>query len=129
MASLSHGVNLQVKQRNAHDHDQTMGFSSPREMMQRDRQRRSPEPSRGSAEVLQAYRLSHGVNRLLSVSSAPSAASALTFNYSYNDANQRVRVNLADGSLWEYDSLGQVQPVRYNYRHVTIPITSVSPHY
>ncbi len=50
------------------------------------------------------------LNRLLSVSSAPSAASALTFNYSYNSANQRIQVNLADGSFWIYlyDSLGQV---------------------
>jgi len=51
------------------------------------------------------------LNRLLSVSSAPSASSALSFVYSHNDANQRVRVNLADGSYWsyEYDALGQVK--------------------
>ena len=31
------------------------------------------------------------LNRLLSVSSAPSAASALSFGYAYNTANQRIR--------------------------------------
>jgi RHS repeat-associated protein len=47
------------------------------------------------------------LNRLSSISSAPSA---LSHTYSYNDANQRTRVNLADGSFWiyEYDKLGQV---------------------
>jgi RHS repeat-associated protein len=50
------------------------------------------------------------LNRLTSISSTPSAASAITFGSSYNDANQRVRVGTADGSFWvyEYDSLGQV---------------------
>jgi RHS repeat-associated protein len=51
------------------------------------------------------------LNRLVSVSSAPSASPAATFNYRYNDANQRAQMNLADGSFWiyEYDSLGQVK--------------------
>jgi RHS repeat-associated protein len=50
------------------------------------------------------------LNRLSSISSAPSADSALSYSYSYNDANQRTRVTLADGSFWiyEYDKLGQV---------------------
>jgi RHS repeat-associated protein len=52
------------------------------------------------------------LNRLQNISSTPSASgeSALAYNYAYNDANQRVRVNLADGSFWiyEYDKLGQV---------------------
>jgi RHS repeat-associated protein len=50
------------------------------------------------------------LNRLSSIYSAPSADSALSYSYSYNDANQRTRVNLADGSFWiyEYDKLGQV---------------------
>jgi RHS repeat-associated protein len=50
------------------------------------------------------------MDRLTAISSTPSAASPVNFNYNYNDANQRVRVNLADGSFWtyEYDSLGQV---------------------
>jgi RHS repeat-associated protein len=51
------------------------------------------------------------LNRLLQISSVPSASSVVSFDYAYNDANQRVRVNLADGSFWlyEYDSLGQVR--------------------
>jgi hypothetical protein len=51
------------------------------------------------------------LNRLLSVSSAPSAGSAVNFSYSYNNANQRIRSTLADGSYWlyEYDALGQVR--------------------
>ena len=50
------------------------------------------------------------LNLLLSVSSAPSAASALSFGYAYNTANQRIRSTLADGSYWlyTYDNLGQV---------------------
>jgi len=48
------------------------------------------------------------LNRLLSVSSAPSA---LSFSYLYNEANQRSQCRLADGSFWvyQYDSLGQVK--------------------
>jgi len=53
------------------------------------------------------------LNRLQRVSSQPSATglAPLAYSYSYNDANQRTRVNLADGSFWiyEYDSLGQVK--------------------
>ena len=37
------------------------------------------------------------LNRLLSISSAPSAASALSFGYAYNAANQRIRSTLAVG--------------------------------
>lgn len=50
------------------------------------------------------------LNRLTSISCAPSAASAVSFNYNYNAANQRIRDTLADGSYWiyQYDSLGQV---------------------
>jgi RHS repeat-associated protein len=48
------------------------------------------------------------LNRLNSISSAPSA---LSYTYSYNDANQHTRVNLADNSFWiyDYDALGQVK--------------------
>ena len=42
------------------------------------------------------------LNRLLSVSSAPSGASAVSFAYGYNDANQRTNATLADGSGWVY---------------------------
>jgi YD repeat-containing protein len=52
------------------------------------------------------------LNRLSSISSQPSASglSPLAYTYSYNDGNQRVRVNMADGSFWiyEYDRLGQI---------------------
>ena len=50
------------------------------------------------------------LNRLQSVSSVPSGASAVSFNYGYNSANQRTNATLADGSGWvyAYDSLGQV---------------------
>jgi YD repeat-containing protein len=53
------------------------------------------------------------LNRLQGISSV--GGSSLTplssHFYQYNDANQRTRVNLADGSFWiyEYDSLGQVK--------------------
>lgn len=53
------------------------------------------------------------LNRLTSIASVGtgSTPSVTSYSYSYNDANQRTRVNLADGSFWiyEYDSLGQVK--------------------
>jgi YD repeat-containing protein len=50
------------------------------------------------------------LNRLISISSTPSAALPLSYAYTYNNANQRARVTVADGSAWQYvyDSLGQV---------------------
>src|SRR5438094_5615809 len=52
------------------------------------------------------------LNRLLSISSSPSSSSSLpiSYAYAYNDANQRTRVGLTDGSFWiyQYDALGQV---------------------
>lgn len=52
------------------------------------------------------------LNRLMQISSQPSAAgeAPISFNYALNDANQRTRVTHADGSYWvyEYDKLGQV---------------------
>ena len=52
------------------------------------------------------------LNRLTSISSTPSGSGqqAISYSYSYNNANQRVRSTLADGSYWlyVYDSLGQV---------------------
>jgi len=52
------------------------------------------------------------LNRLTSISNASTLAGVapLTYAYTYNNANQRVRVDLADGSYWryEYDALGQV---------------------
>jgi RHS repeat-associated protein len=50
------------------------------------------------------------LNRLIQISSAPSAAPALSYSYLYNLANQRIRAALGDGSSWlyTYDFLGQV---------------------
>lgn len=50
------------------------------------------------------------LNRLTGVASVPSSDSAVSFDYAYNDANQRVAVTNADSSRWSwgYDSLGQV---------------------
>ena len=50
------------------------------------------------------------LNRLTQISSVPSASSAVSFTYSYNDSNQRTAVRLNDGNYWRfgYDSLGQV---------------------
>jgi RHS repeat-associated protein len=52
------------------------------------------------------------LNRLTSITSTPASAAELPvgFSYQYNQANQRVRATLQDGSFWvyEYDSLGQV---------------------
>src|SRR5207249_1344394 len=49
-------------------------------------------------------------NRLLQISNAPSADSAMAFSYGYNSANQRTAVTNVDSSRWSYayDSLGQV---------------------
>jgi YD repeat-containing protein len=53
------------------------------------------------------------LNRLLSIASTPSGTGILpvSFSYQYNDANQRYRVTLQDGSFWfyEYDNLGQLR--------------------
>jgi RHS repeat-associated protein len=50
------------------------------------------------------------LNRLTSISSVPSASSAVSFSYLYNSADQRIQTTLADGSRWvyQYDKLGQV---------------------
>lgn len=49
------------------------------------------------------------LNRLTTINNV-GAASPVSAAYQYNDANQRTRVTLADGSFWryEYDQLGQV---------------------
>jgi RHS repeat-associated protein len=50
------------------------------------------------------------LNRLTQISSTPAADIPTVFGYSYNQANQRTRVNLSDGGYWLYlyDTLGQV---------------------
>jgi RHS repeat-associated protein len=50
------------------------------------------------------------LNRLSAICNLPSSDSAISFTYAYNNANQRTRMTLADGSFWQYtyDPLGQV---------------------
>jgi YD repeat-containing protein len=52
------------------------------------------------------------LNRLTQISSQPGGSGVMpvSFNYSYNNANQPIQDTLADGSYWiyGYDSLGQV---------------------
>jgi len=50
------------------------------------------------------------LNRLLTISNQPSADSAISFDYVYSDANQRVRRTDSDGSYWiyQYDFLDQL---------------------
>jgi RHS repeat-associated protein len=54
------------------------------------------------------------LNRLSSISSAPSASSVLNHVYSYNSANQRTKATREDNSYWNYsyDALGQVTSSR-----------------
>jgi YD repeat-containing protein len=56
------------------------------------------------------------LNRLLSSASTPSGTGILpvSFYYQYNDANQRYRITLQDGSFWfyEYDNLGQLRSAK-----------------
>ncbi|HEY5909996.1 MAG TPA: RHS repeat-associated core domain-containing protein [Verrucomicrobiae bacterium] len=53
------------------------------------------------------------LNRLTSIASATNSSSvpSVSFGYGYNNANQRTRCSLANGSFWiyEYDPLGQVK--------------------
>ena len=64
----------------------------------------------GSANRLTTTRVYDNLNRLTSISSAPSAASALSHAYTYNSANQRTHATREDLSHWDfsYDALGQV---------------------
>jgi RHS repeat-associated protein len=50
------------------------------------------------------------LNRLTNIANVPSADSAISFAYQYNNANQRTKRIEADSSAWnyDYDSLGQV---------------------
>jgi RHS repeat-associated protein len=65
------------------------------------------------------------LNRLTSISSVGGASSAspISFNYNYNNANQRVRSTLVDNSYWvyNYDALGQViSGCKYFYDHTPV---------
>jgi len=50
------------------------------------------------------------INRLSSIGNAPSGDTTGSYAYNYNNANQRIKTTLADGSYWvyQYDNLGQV---------------------
>jgi len=50
------------------------------------------------------------LSRLESIASVPSASGSISFAYRYNQANQRTRSTLQDGSYWvyQYERLGQV---------------------
>jgi len=65
------------------------------------------------------------LNRLTQITSRSSASiPPLSFNYSYNLANQRTQDLLADGSHWayQYDSLGQVtNGNKYFYDNTVVP--------
>ena len=65
------------------------------------------------------------LNRLTQISSQSSASiPPLSFNYSYNAANQRTKDKLADGSYWvyQYDALGQVtNGFKYFYDGTLVP--------
>jgi RHS repeat-associated protein len=64
----------------------------------------------GSTTRLTTTKVYDNLNRLASISSVPSAASALSNVYTYNSANQRTRATREDASYWNftYDALGQV---------------------
>jgi RHS repeat-associated protein len=59
---------------------------------------------------LMSTRTYDNLNRLISVSSAPSASSVLNHAYTYNAVNQRTRATREDNASWTYayDALGQV---------------------
>jgi RHS repeat-associated protein len=59
---------------------------------------------------LTTIKLYDKLNRLLVVSNVPSADSPVSFDYRYNQANQRTQSTLANGEYWTYgyDLLGQV---------------------
>jgi RHS repeat-associated protein len=62
--------------------------------------------------------------RLTEVGSASGSAPALTFNYQYNAAGQRIKLTEVDGSAWiyRYDDLGQLTSGRRRWADgVTVP--------
>src|ERR1043166_3235329 len=63
-----------------------------------------------SAVRMTATKFYDFLNRLLMISNAPSADSAIAFAYKYNQADQRTRRTDSDGSYWiyKYDSFGQL---------------------
>jgi RHS repeat-associated protein len=65
---------------------------------------------RSGSTVMTTTRTHDVFNRLSGISSTRTGKPALGFTYQYNTADQRTRVDLADGTYWEYgyDALGQV---------------------
>ena len=63
-----------------------------------------------STTRLTADRTHDKLNRLTVMVNTPQSGLPVSFAYQYNDANQRIRTVLADGSYWvyEYDEQGQV---------------------
>jgi RHS repeat-associated protein len=66
--------------------------------------------TQGAATRLTTTKLYDKLNRLQSISSAPSAASLVQSVYLFNQANQRTRLTREDNAYWNYgyDPLGQV---------------------
>jgi RHS repeat-associated protein len=64
----------------------------------------------GGTTRLTTTKVYDNLNRLTSISSAPSASSVLSSGYSYNSANQRTKLTREDNRYWDYgyDALGQV---------------------
>ncbi len=64
----------------------------------------------GSNQVITTIKNHDFLNRITSISSAPSASPAVSYQYDYNNANQRTIATLANGEFWDftYDNLGQV---------------------
>ncbi len=70
-----------------------------------------------TSDVMTTTKTYDNLNRLLSISTASTAAPEVPFSahtYEHNNANQRTKATLADGSYWvySYDDLGQVTGVR-----------------
>ncbi len=64
-----------------------------------------------STERMKTEKVYDYLNRLKSITHSTNSVALAEYVYTSNDANQRVRVNEADGSYWayEYDELGQVK--------------------
>jgi RHS repeat-associated protein len=64
----------------------------------------------GGASRMVTTKTYDSLNRLTSIVNQPSATSAVSFAYQYNQANQRTQSSLSDGTYWDYgyDLLGQV---------------------
>ena len=68
----------------------------------------------GSTVTLAVTRQYDRWNRLQSMTAAGTTSGSVGQEYTYNDAGQRIRAQLLDGSYWvyEYDTLGQVKSAK-----------------